>query len=101
MSSKVNNLSELATLLINEKETDKGILHFLSTFKVNRLLESFNVLKTKGISVSSILYLLITIRLRGYNVHNEQNHKISSLPSIDDNTFYRLMNNSFINLTVI
>ncbi|MCK5906993.1 MAG: transposase [Flavobacteriales bacterium] len=97
MSSKVNNLSELEVLLTNEKRRNEGILHFLSTFNISRLLRPFNPLKRKGISVSSILNSLISIRLTGKNIHNEQNNILSFLRSIDDNTFYRLMNNQSMN----
>ena len=97
MASKVINLDELKPILINETKTDEGILHFLSTFKIHHLLKPFNTTKMKGISVSILLYSLIIFRLRGHNIHNEQNHSMNFLPKIDDNTFYRLMNNSFMN----
>ncbi|MEA3504398.1 MAG: hypothetical protein U9R32_04290 [Bacteroidota bacterium] len=97
MSSKVINLNELKPILIDKTKTDEGILHFLSTFKIHHLLKPFNTAKTKGISVSTLLYSLIIFRLRGHSIHNVQNHHMNFLPKIDDNSFYRLMNNSFMN----
>ena len=97
MASKVINLDELKPILINETKTDEGILHFLSTFKIHHLLKSFSTTKMKGISVSILLYSLIIFRLRGHNIHNEQNHSMNFLPKIDDNTFLIFVFNHTIN----
>ncbi len=41
MSSKIAHLSELESVLCNNEKTDKGVLHFFTTFKIARLLKAF------------------------------------------------------------
>ena len=97
MSTKINNLSELASVLSNDKKSNEEILHFFSAFKINQFLTAFEVIKSKGLSVSMLLVSLIVFRLRGESISRMQNHPLSYLPKIDDNTFYRLMNNTKMN----
>jgi hypothetical protein len=97
MASKLANLSELRNILSDKEKTDEGVHHFFSVFKIDALLGSFNIVKNKGLSVSMILFSLMIFRLRGSNVSQMQNQRLSFLPKIDDNTFYRLMNNSRMN----
>jgi len=97
MTSKITNLSELESVLCNNVETDEGVLHFISTFRISRLLGLFNEIKNKGISVSMILFSLIIFRLRGNSIPRSLNHPVNFLPKMDDNTIYRLLNNSWMN----
>jgi hypothetical protein len=97
MTSKIANLSELESVLCNNDKTDEGVLHFISTFRIGRLLGLFDEIKRKGLSVSMILFSLIIFRLRGNSINRNLNHPINFLPKIDDNTFYRLMNNPWMN----
>ena len=62
MSSKIANLSELESVLCNNKETKEGVLQFLSSFKVSRFLSVFDKFKNKGISVSTLLFSLVIFR---------------------------------------
>ena len=48
-------------------------------------------------SVSMILFSLIIFRLRGNSIPQSLNHPINFLPKMDDNTIYRLLNNSWMN----
>jgi hypothetical protein len=96
MSSKIGNLSELENVLCDIDKTNKGVLHFVSAFKLSRLLGAFNALKSKGISVSVLLVSLIFFRLRGGSINSMVHQRFSFLPMVDDNTFYRLMNNPWM-----
>jgi len=69
----------------------------MSAFKIDRLLGQFDNLKSKGWSVSMLLVSLIFFRLKGIGISQMPNQRMSFLPKIDDNTFYRLMNNSWMN----
>jgi hypothetical protein len=96
MSSKIGNLSELENVLCDIEKTNKGVLHFVSTFKLTRLLSAFNTIKSKGFSVSLLLVTLIFFRLRGGSINSQVKHSFSFLPTVDENTFYRLMNNQWM-----
>ena len=92
MSSKIANISELASVLCSDEKTSEGVSSFVTAFRTSRLLRSFDRVKGKGVSVSLLLVSLITFRLRGASVARMQQK--SSSPAIDDNTFYRLLNSS-------
>ncbi len=96
MTSKIANLSELESVLCNNDKTDEGVLHFFSAFRISRLLSSFNAFKSKGFDVSVLLLSLLIFRLRGESICRMQNRTRNFLESIDDNTFYRLMNNQWM-----
>lgn len=96
MGSKIAILSELESVLCNNEKTNEGVLHFFSAFKIKRLLGSFNAYKSKGFDVSVLLLSLLIFRLRGENISRMQNRARNFLENIDDNTFYRLMNNQWM-----
>lgn len=94
MSSKVNNLSELENILCDNIKTCDGIHHFISVFKTGRFWSLIETAKSKGWGVSVLLFSLVIFRLRGASVNLMQGN--ASLTNIDDNAFYRLMNNSWM-----
>ncbi|MBW6535985.1 MAG: transposase [Mariniphaga sp.] len=80
----------------NDEKTNEGVLHFFSAFRIGRFLSTFNAFKSKGIDVSVLLLSLLIFRLRGESICRMQNRAKNFLESIDDNTFYRLMNNQLM-----
>jgi len=96
MTSKIAHLSELESVLCNNEKTNEGVLHFFSTFKIGRLLSSFGSFKSKGVDVSVLLLSLLIFRLRCESICMMQNLGKNFLEKIDDNTFYRLMNNPWM-----
>ena len=96
MGSKIAFLSELESVLCNNEKTNEGVLYFFSAFRIGRFLGSFNALKSKGFDVSVLLLSLLIFRLRGESICRMQNRTRNFLESIDDNTFYRLMNNQWM-----
>jgi len=96
MGSKIAILSELESVLCNNEKTNEGVLHFFSAFRIGRFLGSFNAFKSKGFDVSVLLLSLLIFRLRGESICRMQNRARNFLESIDDNTFYRLMNNQWM-----
>ena len=96
MPSKIAHLSELESVLCNNDKTNEGVLHFFTAFKLGRLLGAFDILKSKGVSVSLLLLSLIIFRLRNESVNRMQHKGKNFLEKIDDNTFYRLMNNPWM-----
>ena len=96
MGSKIAFLSELENVLCNDEKTNEGVLHFFSAFRIGRFLASFNSYKSKGFDVSVLLLSLFIFRLRGESIYRMQNRARNFLESIDDNTFYRLMNNQWM-----
>ncbi len=97
MSSKIRKLNELENVLCNNDETDKGLIQFVSAFKVRAISAEFNSLKSKGYTVSSLILMLILYRLRGIGVFAAQKAKSKFMAVCDDNTFYRIMNNPMVN----
>ena len=96
MASKIAHLSELENVLCNDEKTNEGILHFFSTFKITRLLAAFGSFKSKGFDVSVLLLSLLIFRLRSESICRMQIRSKNFLERIDDNTFYRLMNNPWM-----
>lgn len=97
MSSKINILSELESIASDKNKTDTGVVHFLLAFKIPHLLAFCEYVKTKGFSISSLFLMLIMFRLRGRSIWSMQKIRTNGTDVYDDNTFYRLMNNSLIN----
>ena len=93
MSSNIANLSELDNVLCNNEKTCEGVLQIMSAFKIGRFFSLFEYAKSKGWRVAELLLSLLVFRLKGESVHSGQG-SVSFLPGIDDNAFYRLMNNS-------
>lgn len=96
MGSKIAFLSELESVLCNDEKTNEGVIHFFSAFRMGRFLASFNAFKSKGFDISVLLLSLLIFRLRGESIYMMQNRAKNFLESIDDNTFYRLMNNQWM-----
>jgi len=96
MRSKIAHLSELESVLCNNGKTNEGVLHFFSAFKIGRLLGSFGSFKSKGFDVSVLLLSLLIFRLRSESICRMQNRGKNFLKKIDDNTFYRLLNNPWM-----
>jgi len=96
MTSKIAHLSELENVLCNDEKPNGGILHFFSTFKITRLLAAFGSFKSKGFDVSVLLLSLLIFRLRSESICRMQIRSRNFLEKIDDNTFYRLMNNPWM-----
>ena len=96
MTSKITHLSELENVLCNDEKTNEGILHFFTTFKITRLLAAFGSFKSKGFDVSVLLLSLLIFRLRSESICRMQIRSRNFLEKIDDNTFYRLMNNPWM-----
>jgi hypothetical protein len=94
MTSKIAHLSELESVLCNDEKTNEGILYFFSAFKIGRLLGTFGSFKSKGHNVSVLLLSLLIFRLRNESICRMQNSSKNFLEKIDDNTFYRLLNNA-------
>ena len=92
MGSKIDNLSELECVLSDDGKTNEGVLQFLSAFKIRVVLTVFGQFKSKGYSVSTLLFSLIIFRLRGGSIPRMLGSRMNFLPTIDENTFYRLMN---------
>jgi len=97
MVSKIAYLSELESVLCNNEKTNEGVLHFYSSFKIGWFLSTFGSLKNKGFEVSQLLLSLLIFRLRNESICRMQNRSKNFLERIDDNTFYRLMNNPWMN----
>jgi len=97
MASKIAYLSELESVLCNNEKTNEGVLHFFTAFKTKRLLSTFNSIKSKGVDVSLLLLSLLIFRLRNQSISKMQTRSKNFLETIDDNTFYRLMNNTKMN----
>ncbi|MBK5262923.1 MAG: transposase [Peptostreptococcaceae bacterium] len=93
MASKIAHLSELENVLCNNEKTNEGILYFFSTFKITRFLAAFGSFKSKGFDVSVLLLSLLIFRLRSESIYRMQISSRNFFKKIDDNTFYRLMNN--------
>lgn len=96
MASKLNNFSELQSILSDEEKTNEGVLHFHSQFNVTRLVQSLSAVKIKGYLVSTLIFVLCIYRLRGLTVWRMHKTMATRLFDMDENTLYRFMNNEWI-----
>lgn len=94
MLSKLQNLSELAHFLSDNKKPNDGVLSFFNAFNIRILLKPFEKAKAKGISVSMLVLMLCIFRLRGLSIFGVQKIGTKNFFGSDENSFYRLMNNS-------
>jgi len=97
MSTKLNNLSELTNVLKDNDKIIENVYRLMPFFKLERFLSVFNKAKNKGVEVSTLLISLITFRLSGKSIPLNLAQRLSFLPKIDDNTYYRFLNNSRMN----
>ena len=94
MSTKLGILSELASILTKKEKRDSGVLEFSKQFKTGQILKPFSGVKRQGKSLISVLVAMILSRLGGMSLYAMQQTGASGM---DDNTLYRLMNNSLVN----
>jgi len=97
MASKLNNLSELQSVLSDEHKTGEGVLAFASQFNVSQLLKPFAMAKTKGFFISTLITALCLYRLSGKSIWAMQRVGNKNIFEGDENTFYRLLNNEKVN----
>jgi hypothetical protein len=93
MSTKIGNLSELASMLTEKEKRDAGILAFSRQFKIGQLLKPFSAAKQQGKPLLSVLIAMILSRLGGMSLYAMQQ---TGQLGMDDNTLYRLMNNPLV-----
>ena len=91
MSAKISNLNELNPILMDEEKISEGVHGMIGRFDLKRILQPLSGFKTKGISLKMILSSLILCRFRGLSIYAMRK---SGLTQIDENTPYRIMNNS-------
>lgn len=96
MATNIAQMGELEGTLLDLDKTTNGILHFFTAFKLAKLLSAFDRIKGKGTDVSTLLLSLIVFRLRNESISMMQRPQKNFLAHIDDNTFYRLMNNPWM-----
>lgn len=97
MASKIQHLSEIEHVLCNHEKINEGVLSLFSSFSVTRLLKPFEVIKSKGFSVTTLVMTLCLYRLQGMSVWAMQKGINKALFTGDENCFYRLMNNPLVN----
>jgi len=93
MGTKLSTLDELSNILTRKEKTDETILSFSKRFKIGKLLKPYEVIKKQGYSLMLILVAMILSRLGGLSVYAAQK---TGIVQMDDNTIYRLMNNSLV-----
>ncbi len=94
MALKLQNISELSHVLCNNERTAEGVLNFFERFNIIALLKPFETIKTKGFGLSGLIVTLCLFRLQSISIWAMQKAHCGFLLKADDNTFYRLLNNS-------
>ena len=97
MTPKLVQINELEKVLCNNESTDKGVLDFFDKFKLTQLLSPFESVKIKGYRISLLLAILCLFRLRGMSIWANQKINGTKMFEGDENSLYRLMNNSKMN----
>jgi hypothetical protein len=94
MSTKISILSELGGILTKKEKRDSGILGFSKQFNMGKILKPYASVKKQGKPLISILVAMILSRLGGQSIYSMQRTGVFDM---DDNTLYRLMNNTKVN----
>jgi len=97
MSSKLQHLAELEHVLTDKEKTSRGLLAFCTQFKVAQLFKPFDLVKSKGIRVSQLIFILCMGRLSGLSVWEMKKAGYHGFFTGDENAIYRLMNNPLMN----
>jgi hypothetical protein len=98
MSTKVSNLNELSAILSKKEKANEGILFFAKQFKIGHLLKPFSQVKKQGYSLMNLLVALILCRFGDLSVYASSK---TGVIEPDENTVYRLMNNQFVDWSLI
>ena len=97
MTTKLEQLSELASILCDDKKAASGVLEFSKQFKAAHLLQPFKNVKTKGYEINLLLKAMCIYRLIGKSIWFMQKADNSGIFAGDENGLYRLMNNTKMN----
>lgn len=94
MESKLNNFSEMENIFCSIDKVNTGIISFIKDFKISKLLSAFDDVKNRGFKASTLIVMMCLMRIKGLSIWAMQKMGQRELTATDENTFYRLMNNS-------
>lgn len=97
MTTKIDKLTELEEVLCNIENTFMGLLCFIKQFRISKLFSLFDHVKMKGFKASMLLLALCIYRIKGKSVWAIQKLGKNELLGADENTYYRFMNNQWVN----
>lgn len=91
MATKVQQFSELSTILNDKNSVCTQIHSLLECFHMGKYLKMLNMEKQKGASTNLLLKCLLIFRLCGYNIYTAYLQRFGGLVDGGKNQFYRLM----------
>jgi hypothetical protein len=96
LSSKIHHLSELKSVLSDNKRAVDSVTGFIDRFNVEHICKPFESLKVKGYRVYDTLISLIVIQIMGLKVGGFKSSTHQNLTQAQKDCFYRLKNRSDI-----
>ena len=91
MSTKLQQISELSTLIC-DKNTICGEIHSLfDRFRINKSLKKLNMEKQKGQSTNVLLKCLLIFRLCGNTIYQSYLQRFGGITDGGKNQFYRIL----------
>jgi hypothetical protein len=94
MDSNLGILVELESVLCNIEKTNEGVLSYFKKFKISYISSIVDGVKLKGFKANVLIVAMCLFRIRGLSINAMQKLGVNNFCIADDNTFYRLMNNS-------
>ena len=96
LTSKIHNISELKSILSRKEKTNDTLVELFERFKIKRINEFFDNVKSKGIGAYNVVFGLLLTRLLSVTVRGMLFGGHKELSSTKKDTYYRLKNDSRI-----
>ena len=97
MAAKLQQISELSTLLSDKNSVCNDFLRLLDTFRIGKSLKSLQMEKQKGTSSLLLLKCLLIFRLCGVSIYQSYKQNFGGIIDGGKNQFYRLLERKNMN----
>ena len=91
MNAKLDNLSELASILSVKSSVETSLLKLFNRFGLGHLLSRMSLEKEQGVSAVQLILSLCLFRVAGESIHSVYKASFHGLLSTGKNCYYRMM----------
>jgi DDE superfamily endonuclease len=96
LTSKIHNISELKSILIQKEKTNDTLIELFQRFNIKAINTFFDNAKSKGITAYNVLFGLLLTRILSVTVRGMILIGSNDLKQCEKDTYYRLKNDSRI-----
>lgn len=97
MAAKLQQITELSTLLSDKKSICNDFLRLLDSFRIGKSLNKLQMEKQKGVSSLLLLKCLVIIRVCGLSIYQSYKQRFGGIIDGGKNQFYRFLERSNMN----